>query len=243
VTPAPPDSAPVRRGTVRVALDLAWRLDGAIAAADAPLVLALHGQGMDEDAFAALLSGLFDLPCRFLVPRAPWPFDVRHENRIGWSWYPYDGDQQRFAADLAHTETMLLAMLHSVEQEHGLQPQRRILLGFSQGGYCGAVIALRHPELFSGLVVSGARVKTEILDLGPAREAGMQVLLLHGLRDVAVLPEAAERGRDALRDAGIAVDLHSFDTGHTIGRRQVQVIRGWLEGRIARGDPQRRLRP
>ena len=225
-TPAP---AAVR-GETRVAMPLYWRLDGAGTDAEAPLVVALHGQGMDEDRFAVVLQKLLPLPYRFLLPRAPWPFEVRAEQRIGWSWYAYDGNQERFRAELARTEQMLLHVLRDAEAAHGLRPRRRVLVGFSQGGYCGAVIALRHPELFHGLVVSGARVKTEMLG-GEIQQAGRDrfpVLLCHGLRDVHVLHEAAESSRDVLAAAGLAVQLETFDAGHSIGRAQVAAIAAWL---------------
>jgi predicted esterase len=104
------------------------------------------------------------------------------------------------------------------------------VLGFSQGGYCGGVIALRHSDRFRGLVVSGARVKTEILgpDLPAAASRGFRVLLCHGLRDAAVLPEAAARSREALLAAGIPTELQTFDTGHVLGRRQVEAVGRWL---------------
>ena len=79
------------------------------------------------------------------------------------SWYDYDGDQDRFRTELFRTESLLLDVMGRVEAERALKPSRRVLLGFSQGGYCGAYLALRHPELFGGLIVSGARVKTEFL--------------------------------------------------------------------------------
>ncbi len=223
------------RGQVAVPVPLHWRLEGAGDDPTEPLVVALHGQGMDEDAFALLLQRLVALPCRLLVPRAPWPFDVRSENRIGWSWYPYDGDPERFRADLARTESMLLEVLGAAERQAGLRPRRRFLLGFSQGGYCGAVIALRHPELFAGLIVSGARVKTEILGAEMRRAAAerFEVLLVHGMRDVHVLPEAAERGRDALAAAGVRVELHSVDGGHSLGRTQMDLVTPWLAARLA----------
>jgi len=223
------------RGTLTVEMPLRWRLESPPAAApDAPLVVALHGQTMDEDRFALLLQRAFALPCRFLIPRAPWPVDVRGESRIGWSWYPYDGDPERFAAELARTEAWLLRLVAEAEREHGLRPRRRDLFGFSQGGYCGAVIALRHPDLFAGLVVAGARVKTEILsaELPAAARHGFEVLLLHGLRDAHVLPEAAERGHAALVAAGVAAELRTFDAGHSLGREFVDALVGWLGARL-----------
>jgi phospholipase/carboxylesterase len=155
---------------------------------------------------------------------------MRREHRIGATWYVYDGDQERFRRELDRTERLLLDLMRHVETEHGLRPRRRILLGFSQGGYCGSFIALRHPDLFQGLVVCSARVKTEILhdEMGAAAAHGFRVLLVHGLRDTAVLPESAESSRDGLAASGIDVELEMFDTGHGLGRHQVAAIAAWL---------------
>jgi predicted esterase len=185
---------------------------------------------MDEDSFALLLQRLHELPFRFLTPRAPHPVEVRREERIGASWYSYDGDQERFRRELDRTEAFVLSLLDSVEAELALKPRHRVLLGFSQGGYCGSYIALRHPERFSGLIVSGARVKTEFLEdeLPRAAAAGFAALLCHGERDTSVSPESAERSRDALASAGIDVRLETFDAGHSVGRLQVDAFARWL---------------
>jgi phospholipase/carboxylesterase len=222
------------RGEFPLQVAVPWRLDGAAADPEAPLVLALHGQGMLEDSFALLLQPLFGLPGRFLVPRAPWPVDVRSEARIGASWYPYDGDAERFRLELGRTESLLLDLTRAVEARHGLRPRRRYLLGFSQGGYCGAVLALRHPELFDGMIITAARVKTEILgdEIANAGRAGFEVLLCHGARDATVLPEAAEASRDALVAGGVATELELVDAGHTFGRRTVAAIGRWLGPRL-----------
>jgi phospholipase/carboxylesterase len=219
-----------QRGTYRVAYDVPWRLDGAATDPGAPLVLALHGMGMDEDAFALVLQRLLKLPCRFLIPRAPFPLEVRREHRIGAAWYAYDGDAERFRRELDRLDGLCLDLVRRVEAAHGLQPRARVVLGFSQGGYCGAVVALRHPELFHGLVVSGARVKTEMLEaeLPRAAASGFQVLLLHGRRDVHVVHEAAEKSRDGLAAAGVAVQLRTFDAGHAFGREQQEAVAEWL---------------
>jgi len=218
------------RGMHAFKASLAWRLDGAAADPTAPLVLGLHGHTMDEDRFARMLRPLLVLPLRFLIPRAPFPVEVRGEKRIGASWYADDGDAERFAAALQRTEALLLGLLHDVEATHGLRPRARILLGYSQGGYCGAPCALRHPELFSGLIVSGARVKTEILTdaLPAAASRGMRVLLVHGRNDDAVPFEFATRGHDALRDAGVQVQLHATDGGHLLDAAQLTAIETWL---------------
>ena len=205
---------------------LRWRLDGAPTSRTAPLVLALHGLGMTADSFAGVLHALLDVDAAFLLPTAPLPVE-----NAGTSWYAYDGNQERFAVELERVERQVLGVLASAESECNLSPRARVLLGFSQGGYCGAFVALRHPDTFAGMVISGARVKTEILE-APMREAaahGFRVLLCHGERDRAVGIDAAHRSRDALLAAGVETTLRTFGGGHGIGPEQLRVIRRWLQ--------------
>lgn len=222
------------RGEYTFPLSLPWRLDGATDDVAAPLVVCLHGMGMQEDSFALLLQRLFRLPCHFLLPRAPHPVEIRSENRIGAAWYAYDGDANRFRGALEQNESLVLGLLRHVERTHGLVPRRRILFGFSQGGYCGAWVALRNPDVFAGLVVSGARVKTELLECELPRAAAsrFEVLLCHGFQDSSVPHAFATRSEIALRQAGISVELASFDSGHALGRGQIEAIASWLEKRF-----------
>lgn len=194
-----------------------------------PLVLCLHGWGMDAAWFARLLHGAMDLPATFLLPDAPHPV-TRSDGPRGFSWYDYDGDAARFIEELTRLETMLLAFLTEVERNEGLAPPARALVGFSQGGYGGAYVALRNPALFRGVAVSGARIKHEALGpaLSMAAAHGMEVLACHGRRDPHVQAERARASIDALQRAGLSVQWEEFDAGHSLGRTQVATIRAWL---------------
>ncbi len=223
--------APICRGRQEGAPGLHWRLDGAAQSPDAPLVLAMHGWGMDEDFFALLLQRLFDRPFRFLLPRGARPANAGLSARHGASWYDYDGDQDRFRAELERLEEEMPRFLADVEAERGLTPRRRFVLGFSQGGYGGSWLALRRSDLFDGMIVLGARVKTEWLDeeMRVAAGRGFRALLCHGARDRSVKPESAERSRAMLEEAGVDVTLRTFDAGHSVGRKKVKAIGEWLE--------------
>jgi phospholipase/carboxylesterase len=204
-----------------------FRLESGTSDPAAPLVLCLHGQGMNEDAFAAPLRRLFSLPAHFLIPRATIPMG----DDGGASWYHYDGDQGRFVRELERVEQELLRFVSEVERAHGLEPAARILFGFSQGGYAAGWVALRNPEIFRGLIVSGARVKTESLDWHDPRmagAAGIRILLCHGRRDRLVLPEAAERSHRELAERGYSVTTQTFGGGHGIHREQIGAIATWL---------------
>ena len=77
---------------------LRCRMEGRGLHSDAPLVLVLHGHGMDQDSMARSIEPLLSLPVRFLIPTAP----LRNQKGTDQpSWYDYDGNQERFLAELA----------------------------------------------------------------------------------------------------------------------------------------------
>lgn len=212
-------------------------MEGAAVDPGAPLVVCLHGVRMNEALFARLLARLFDLPLRFLFLRASIEAPPLTGQTHGASWYDYDGNQDAFKGALELVEEQVRTTIAAVERSEGLTPASRVLLGFSQGAYCGSVLALRHPEEFSGLIVSGARVKTEVLTeaMPRAAAAGMQVLLCHGRQDSVVPPDSAERSLAALLGAGVSTELVWFESGHSMGRRQIEAIRGWLQRKFDLG--------
>ena len=226
-----PPSEARRRGAFKGVEELAWRLDGRAADPEAPMLLCLHGHGMNEDYFAALLQSLFDLPWNIVTARAP--FAATEVKGRAYSWYEYDGNQERFRAELRRTDDLVQEFLVGVETELGVRPAKRFLLGFSQGGYCGSYVALKNPRLFDGMVISGARVKGEILQapIVSAAATGFAALLCHGEKDKSVTRQAAESSLAALQGGGIDAQLQFFDSGHSVGRSQVAFIRQWLAER------------
>ncbi len=215
-----------------------WRVDARDDDPGLPLVVCLHGWGMDEDFFAILLQRLADLPFRLLLPCAPFAVSGLKEGRHGASWYEYDGDQDRFLRELARTEELVIGLAKDVESHLELRPRGRYLLGFSQGGYCGSWVALRNAGFFDGMTIVGARVKTEFLadEMKRAEEIGFRSLLCHGERDASVRPEAAKRSHAGMIAAGLDVELRWFDAAHTLGRRQVSAIGEWLVADQARRE-------
>ena len=208
-----------------------YRIDETETDPSATLIYCLHGFGMNEDWFARLLHPILKSPYRFVFLRAPFAVKTNEDGSVGCSWYDYDGDQEKYLRELIRTEKLLHEVLTQIEAEASGSPSARVLLGFSQGGYCGSFVALRNPDLFSGLIVSGARIKTEVLtdDLPRAAEGGLRVLICHGERDPHVQPEAAERSFEGLRASGVSVHLETFDAGHSLGRGQLRFIESWLE--------------
>ena len=207
-----------------------------VTAPPAPLLTALHGQGMSAERFRRVLRHLPPTGHARLFPDGPYVFEMRDppQIRAGHGWYIYLGDSDGFRRELEQTETHLLTTLDHIEAEQGTTDRARsVLLGFSQGGYLAGFVGLRHPERFGGVVISAARLKHEFLvdELARGGSALPAVLLLHSPDDPATAFARAEESRDLLAEAGADVELFSHEGGHRLPPAALARVHAWLDER------------
>jgi predicted esterase len=101
-----------------------------------PLVIALHGTGMrGDDMIAPLRSACERLGMVLVAPDALRPASS------GFAWTYRD-----------ESEWMVEHMIEWAQQEHGIDPERVYLLGFSQGANIAITLAQTHPDHFAGIV-------------------------------------------------------------------------------------------
>ena len=191
---------------------------------DGSLLLALHGMGMSAESFARDV-----LPClpdgmSALVPQAPLPYEMRSPNGIrqGNGWYIYTGDTDAFLASMQRAEAWLLRQVEFAVADHGFDPARVSLLGFSQGGYLAGFVGLRHAKQFRRLVVAAARIKHEVLE-GDARRAAtkdFRVLQVHGGADESIAAATARASCEAIAASGVPAEFRSYPAGHAVLREE-----------------------
>ncbi len=210
-----------------------------------PVVVLLHGYGAPGTDLVPLWREL-KVPheVRFVFPEAPLELGFG-----GRAWWPIDmlRLQDRFdrgqveelirdvPAGLAEARAAVLELLDALQREIGSVPETTVLGGFSQGGMLATDVVLRSERKFAALaVLSGTIIcQEEWRALLPAR-AGLPVLQSHGRSD-AVLPFfLAERLRDELVGAGLAVQFVPFNAGHGIAGPVLDGL-GALASRIAAG--------
>lgn len=184
-----------------------------------PLIVLLHGMGQTAEVFAKKTAETLSTEGRvLLIPDGPLPLEltVKGTRREGRAWYIYTGDQESFLASLEETETHLLQLITDTLKNTGADPQRVWLVGFSQGGYAAGVIALKNMDRFAGVISASSRIKTEILKARTVPTTAPAFIALHGNKDRAVLPNAAEESIEQLKALGFDASFESFDTGHRL---------------------------
>ncbi|WP_292978039.1 alpha/beta hydrolase, partial [Paracoccus sp. UBA5162] len=186
--------------------------------ADAVVVF-LHGYGAD----GADLLGLADplsphLPgTAFHAPDAP---ERSINNPMGYQWFPIpwlDGSTEAQAqAAMGRSITALNAFLDRVLADEGLEADRMIVIGFSQGTMMALHVLPRRDAEVAGIVgFSGRLLVPEMLE----DEARVKppVLLIHGDQDPMVPFQDMGLAGDALQAAGFEVFAHVMEgTGHGI---------------------------
>ena len=191
------------------------RLAPASGTADA-LVVVIHGYGADGNdliglgaEWRALLPG-----AAFVAPHAPEPCV---EAGMGRQWFFIDRSDPAARWRGANAAGPILD--HFLDQElarTGVEPQRLVLVGFSQGAMMALHVGLRRAVApaaivaYSGMVIGPEHLATEITCAPP-------VLLVHGDADPVVPFESLAAARNALAAAGVPCQWHvAAGVGHGI---------------------------
>ncbi|MEM9425305.1 MAG: prolyl oligopeptidase family serine peptidase [Pseudomonadota bacterium] len=187
--------------------------------ADSSVVLFLHGYGAD----GADLLGLADplsphLPDTvFIAADAP---DRSMANPMGYQWFPIpwiDGSTDAAASEGMHRSAKLLdALIDRILAEEGIDADRLILVGFSQGTMMSLHVAPRRAEPIAGIVGFSGRLMVPER-LGEEMLSTPPVLLIHGDADDVVPFAEMQAAGEALQGAGFTVYAHVMEgTAHGI---------------------------
>jgi phospholipase/carboxylesterase len=190
----------------------------------------LHGFGAPGDDLVPLADVIeAPLGTRWLFPEAPLSLNMGFGDSRAW-WII---DFARIQADreagrirdlsveipqgLTLARERFLVFLRELPRQLSIDYKKTVIGGFSQGAMltCDAVLHTDYP--FAGLVqLSGNLLAQSVWGpLMPDRK-GLPVFQSHGLRDDILPHIGAERLRDALSEAGLDTEWHSFRGGHEI---------------------------
>ena len=193
-------------------------------------VVMLHGRGADAGDMLALAETLAQPDLAYLAPQA-----------AGRSWYPHS-----FLAPIVRNEPFLSSALELLDRllgrlgAQGLQPERVVLLGFSQGACVALEYAARHARRYGGVVgLSGGLIGPEGTPRDYAGQlAGTPVFL--GCSDVdphIPLDRVHETARVLGALGGAVAERIYPGMGHGINEDEVKQARGLLARLAAPVEP------
>jgi predicted esterase len=187
--------------------------------AEAPTLLLLHGTGGNEHDLLPL--------GRELLPEA---------NLLSPRGNVLENGMPRFFRRLAEgvfdqedlqTRTQELAnFIEQAAEVYGLNPQKVIAAGYSNGANIAASLLLRQPGKLAGALLFHPMVPF-VPDkvLGPH---GKPIFIGAGRNDPIVPPTNTEQLAALFQNAGATVNIFWHDGGHTLTSAEVEAARKWL---------------
>ena len=184
-------------------------------------VVMLHGRGADASDMLRLAEVLAQPDLAYLAPEA-----------AGRSWYPYS-----FLAPIVRNEPFLSSALELIDRlldgvsSEGLERERVVLLGFSQGACLGLEYAARHARRYGGLVgLSGGLIGPEGAPRDYAGQfAGTSVFLGCSDTDPHIPLDRVHETARVLRSLGAAVTEQIYPgMGHSINDDELKQVRTLL---------------
>jgi len=184
--------------------------DGAVPESGWPVILFLHGAGeRGDDGIEQLAFGLATA--------------LEHQQRPFIAVFPQAHDSHRRYLTTWNAEgpnaARAMAILKQVEQDEQVDTSRRILCGWSMGGYGALHVAAHNPEPWAGVMsISGG--ETELLPLKELAMAGTSVWMIHGVDDNVVFSSESTAVAERMKAAGTNVTLNLVpNSGHDVWRK------------------------
>jgi len=198
-----------------------------------PTILALHGFG----ASAHDLLGIAPLVGQvvpgeevlFLCPQGPVVLEPAPGQRA-YAWFPLSEGREIEPAALVGARGVLEGFVEDALERYPIDPERLVVMGFSQGGVMAYDLALGRPERFRALIALSTWLPDLIRDgLQPDEaRAELATLLIHGTEDPMVAFENGKEARATLQSFGIEPAWGEYEMGHEIQQNALRDLLGWL---------------
>lgn len=195
-----------------------------------PLIVYLHGYNQNMKGFEKIISGFYQIEAYHMLIEAPYPiFNADKGKSVsdwGRSWYLYDGKSGQFLKSLEVSSEFIQQMID--RHLPLLQVDRICIFGYSMGGYLAGYFALTRWKHIHELIVAGCRIKTEILNDDWNNISHMNILALHGEKDMKVKPRPQKEEIEKLQKHGVSATFKTINEKHVLNKEFVDEAKNWL---------------
>jgi phospholipase/carboxylesterase len=189
-------------------------------------VVALHGRGTDENDLIPLVHALGLTDALLISPRAPAPFEFGG----GFTWYDLSQEGVPNAQSFGASLGLLRRFMDEIRAGYPVDPERVILLGFSQGTVMAYSIALLNPAAFFGVAaLSGYIPQRSGLPLALEDLRGFPIFVSHGTYDQIIPVRLARESAELLKKAGARLEYREYSMGHEVSEETVRDLSAWVK--------------
>lgn len=194
-------------------------------------LVALHGRGTDANDLVPLVLALGLDDILLFAPRAPLPFSLG----VGFAWYGLNEvgvpQPQTFRASLDLLRNFIL----EIKKGYPVDPERLILLGFSQGTVMAYAAALLDPDSFRGIAALSGYVPIKSgLPLQLEKLNGLSAFISHGMYDEIIPVQFGRESAEFLKKAGAHVVYREYAMGHEVSEETLRDLAVWTKNLLSR---------
>lgn len=202
----------------------------------AATVIWLHGLGADGYDFVPVVRELQALgapAARYVFPHAATMPVTINGGAVMRAWYDIVNvdllrreDEKGIRASQLQVEALIAR-----EVERDVPKSRIVLAGFSQGGAIALQTGLRQPEALAGIIALSCYLPLaeSFVQERAQTSASVPIFMAHGTSDPIVPLARATASRDALKDAGYAVEWHQYPMPHSVNEQEIRDIAAFLK--------------
>jgi len=196
-------------------------------------VIWLHGLGADGHDFAPIIPEL-NLPdehaVRFIFPHAPTLPVTINNGHVMPAWYDIleMSIERNIDIDGLMKSSAEIAKLIDLEIGKGIDSERILLAGFSQGGAVAYQCALTYQKPLAGLLALSTYFATQSVITPAAVNKQIPILICHGTQDPVVPEMLGQMARDQLLTLGYQVEYKTYPVAHNMCADEVADIGKWI---------------
>ncbi|MDE2869495.1 MAG: alpha/beta fold hydrolase [Chloroflexota bacterium] len=190
-----------------------------------PTLVLLHGRG---DSAAGILPLAYEFEREdLLVISVQAPLELGGVMAGGYEWYRLREPRRLDEATLRASLDALAEFLETVKAGYPVDPERVVLLGFSQGAVMSLGAQALRPESVAGVIALSGYFPIEV-ESDAGNLVGAPAFVAHGVHDDIIPVEAGRRTRDLLERHGIDLTYREYPMAHQVSAEEMAEARSWL---------------
>jgi phospholipase/carboxylesterase len=202
-------------------------------------VIWLHGLGADGHNFEPIVPELNLDPesgIRFIFPHAPKrPVTINNGMNMR-AWYDIKAPNLRALEDSESIieSSKLITRYINAEIETGIESNKVILAGFSQGGAITLHVGLRYAKPLAGLLALSTYLPlADRLEEEVVVHKSMPIMMAHGISDPVIPVEHGRASAEALKNHGYRVEWQEYMMQHAVCIEEIIAIGAWIKRVLA----------
>ncbi|MDO8252268.1 MAG: alpha/beta hydrolase-fold protein [Rhodoferax sp.] len=163
-----------------------------------------------------------------MLPRGPLEYAP---GQFGWFRVAFTASGPSIvAAEAEQSRQAVIRFIGQLQAAYGVDAQKTVIAGFSQGGIVSASVALSAPERVGGFAVLSGRILPELESHIASKErlSTLRGFIAHGEFDSKLPVMWAQRSDSLLAELGVAHETRLYAIGHEISAAVKSDFLHWL---------------